>query len=478
MRNKIWSQGVKDLYLKGVLFLAAFKGYPKSEAVKYISENIMKVPRRTVGNWFADVYEDFDFIAGLSFADEDTKTKIAEGIETLASPEWPILLAQAPSCLMSDKDDVDKIVVEPDKQELNFYKTEVKKLKKDVSVMRKKNTKLAEEAELQNRLITTMIDTVESLPGVRVKDYEIVVLLLSDLHIGEKVSAEETGGMSHYSFEEFVRRLQHLNNKVLDITLNKMGGYDFERLEIHMLGDMISGIIHEELVDTSDSTVMEWLLNGAWVVAQFIMSFSREFREIVIPCVIGNHGRMSKKVRYKNRYVNWDYVFYHLLSMMTASQQNVRFIIPKSFYYVHEIYGTKVLMLHGDNINSWNGIPWYGIERARKNIGDMLQANEQMFNILELGHFHNVAQVDKPAGEMLINGGFKGGDEFSIGKMFTTSIPKQVIYGVHRDQGKTWSFNIRLDNYDRNMKIAYKWSPTLPVRGFGEEMLDQWADKK
>jgi len=152
--------------------------------------------------------------------------------------------------------------------------------------------------------------------------------------------------------------------------------------------------------------------------------------------------------------------------LMLRDQQNIKFTIPKSFFLTKTINNHNFLICHGDNIRSWMGIPWYGINRAIANFTELMASRGQFFEYVALGHFHNDACMRKVSGERLINGSFTGGDQFSLGAMTTISTPVQMLFGVHKDIGISWRFPIKLDlvkekgipkyHYDINDNIAEK----------------------
>jgi hypothetical protein len=48
----------------------------------------------------------------------------------------------------------------------------------------------------------------------------------------------------------------------------------------------------------------------------------------------------------------------------------------------------------------------------------------------------------------VLNGSMIGGNEFSYGALFSGNKPRQVIYGMHPERGKTWSYAVDLSNGD------------------------------
>ncbi len=297
------------------------------------------------------------------------------------------------------------------------------------------------------------------------------ILLLSDTHIGEVIQAAEMRGLNAYNVDICNRRLKHLSNVCRDLMTDKLRGYHFDRLHIMLLGDIVSGYIHDELAETGEGNIMDWTVNGAYIIAQLVREFLQTVPAISLVGVVGNHGRVYKgPVRFKERYVNWDYVTYQYISMFLrdeAKAGRVTFNFPQSFWTVEKICGWNWLVLHGDNIKSWAGIPWYGIERAIKKLKELMAVQKEFVDYIALGHFHNQGTLDMMRGQVIINGSVMGGDEYSIGKMYSTSSARQWLGGIHPRTGITWTYNINLQDAEKRVKETYK-TADLSDRAMGE----------
>jgi len=344
---------------------------------------------------------------------------------------------------------------------------EISKLKALNLILRKKYKQAIKLSSTQDTLLEYIQNYVQALPEVAVPKRKVIkkgnvseeelILDLGDIHAGEVVNAVEMNGINEYNFDIAVRRLKFLADSVIEIAKNKLTGYTFRKLHIFGLGDWISGTIHEELVENANGNVVEWTMNLAYVIAQMFRELATEFEEIVFVGIVGNHGRLYKKPRFKARYVNWDFVCYQMLSALLAKQKNITCIIPKSFWYVHEVNNYKFLILHGDNINSNLGIPWYGIQRMVANLKELLASKNQYFDYIMLGHFHNYGLLDRVKGELIINGSLIGGNEYSTGKMFTSSEACQHFCGVHPKWGMTFRYKINVQNVSKKGELPYKY---------------------
>lgn len=347
-----------------------------------------------------------------------------------------------------------------DKKEI-LDKIKHQKIESDYKVL------LAEES-FQDKVIQEIRQLIPALPAVKVPKIEIpkkgvsvnedVVLNFSDTHVGELVDAQDTMGLAEYNFDIFKQRVQYLADTIMNLTKNKLSGYRFKKLWLNMLGDMVSGLIHDELVEYGDSTIIEWVFGGALIISQFVMELAQLFPEIEVTCVVGNHGRFHRKKRFKKRYINWDYILYELVATYCRDQKNVKFDIPKSFFTVKNIKGYNFLIIHGDDVNSWNGIPFYGIDRMARNFNELLRKSGKSFDYICLGHFHRTGLLDNTNGCIMLNSSVIGGNEFSIGALGQANEPKQLFFGMHEKYGDTFMYNIKLRHAPKE-KSRYQYNP-------------------
>lgn len=337
---------------------------------------------------------------------------------------------------------------------------------------------LAKEKTLSDTVIQVLSHELKALPKVDLiwkapelkTTKETAGLLLSDFHIGEVVNKEEVMGLGEYDFPIFVKRLKFLAESIKSITIKKLRGYQINKLVIFMLGDMVSGIIHDELKENAEDIVFQ-VLNGAYVTAQFILEMLGLFNEIEIEGVLGNHGRLTQKKHYKKRYTNWDFVFYQMLGMFLAGNDRVKCHFPKSPFLLRKIYDWGFLALHGDTIRSWMGIPWYGIQRAMWRLGDLLQGQGHKIHYRVLGHFHNTGELDRAPGEFFINGSVSGGSEYSLNSIFEFDRPTQIFFGVHEEIGATWRYHLRLDLPEASTVVPYKHNRELDANKYMKDLL-------
>ena len=277
-------------------------------------------------------------------------------------------------------------------------------------------------------------------PFKPVKTSEEVVILLSDIHYGEVVSNEAMLDSNSYDTLVAKQRLDKWFNAIRAI-LNKLSGYNHKKINLFLLGDMVNGMIHEEL--KSGTCEVDQVLELGEIISQIILELSKEY-DVDVSAVVGNHGRFNKKPSFKKKYNNFDYLVYKFVETRCEKLENVTFTIPKAGMMIKEINGHNFLLRHGDSkVQSFAGIPFYGIQRASNKITQTIAYLKDTFIHYEvLGHFHTTNVLEKVGGSIIMNGTLKGGDEFALESMLTSSDAKQTIFGVHKEHGKTWQFDV------------------------------------
>jgi len=329
---------------------------------------------------------------------------------------------------------------------------------------------------IQDAVTQAIHDVAHFVPAITVKaefpkrkasghGSETDLLQLSDLHGGEIVDPAETMGLNAFNMTILNRRLGMLARKVIELVELRRSALYIPKLRIAQEGDMLSGEIHEELVRTNVGHMMNMTVRVAFLTAQLVAYVAPHFDHVDCDCVVGNHPRMYQKVYAKEKYVNWDYMLYQWEAVFCRGIPNVTFNIPKSPFILVQVENTRCLIQHGDQIRSWNGIPWYGIERAVHRLREMFQAADEYFDCTLLGHFHNRADIDRATGPIVVNGSVKGGDQFSMGSLQTTNRPSQNLLFFHDKNG-----------YIGGMPIYLHDADDLPEMEFRDFMPEIWAD--
>lgn len=257
----------------------------------------------------------------------------------------------------------------------------------------------------------------------------------SDLHAGEVVSHEETGGINEYSWEIMLRRHDRLREALFSYQDNRP--YPVEKLNVFALGDMLSGNIHDELMATNEIPLAEATVQLGLDGAEWLESLTERFPRIHVSGVVGNHPRAHKKPWAKQGFDNADWTAYHVMATALAKNARITFDIPKANQ--HRILVAEnwpLLLWHGDGVRStMPGVPWGGVMRRVNALRNQYASVGKPVVYFNAGHFHTPNSVE--GGEVTLNGSVKGPDEYSI-KAFGGGRPAaQVLQTFHPRHGLT-----------------------------------------
>lgn len=113
------------------------------------------------------------------------------------------------------------------------------------------------------------------------------IVMLSDLHIGQKFSS----AMGRFDSTIAKERLDAYRNEVIKIAYR----HNLRRAHVVLLGDLISGNIHHSIAVTNREDVVSQVMLASEMVTDFIYGLSRMFEEVKVNSVCGNHSRIARK---------------------------------------------------------------------------------------------------------------------------------------------------------------------------------------
>jgi predicted phosphodiesterase len=267
------------------------------------------------------------------------------------------------------------------------------------------------------------------------------VLLLSDWHMGERVRAAETGGLNAYSREISIRRVHRVVEATIVLARDYMVNPDYPGIVVGLLGDMVTGEIHDELARTNDVDPMPVLLLTVDLLVQALVRLADTFGRVFAPCVSGNHGRTDKKMPAKTFSArNFDWLIYQLVERRLADrgETRIRIAAPEENEVSFAIHGHRFLALHGHDLGVRGGDGIIGalgpIMRGRLKTAGQKASIGQDFDTLLMGHWHQY--ITLPG--LVVNNTLKGFDEYAAKFLRAPpSRPSQALFYVHPEQGLT-----------------------------------------
>lgn len=265
----------------------------------------------------------------------------------------------------------------------------------------------------------------------------IPTLMLSDLHFGEVVRGSEVNGVNSYSTTIAKRRLQRVALGAVKLLKETLSEGEFGGIVVQLGGDMVDGVIHDELRDTADQTAIEAVITLHDELVGVLKLMADEFGKVHVPCVTGNHGRLDRKPRAKtSAKLNFDWLLYQFLARTLATDERISFQIPDGRDCVYKIHGIRYLLTHGDTFRGGSGItgpllPWMrGDAKTRK----AYAAQGLPYDILCMGHWHQLRYL----GQIIVNGSLVGYNEYALRERFDFEPPQQALWLTHPVRGLTF----------------------------------------
>jgi hypothetical protein len=304
------------------------------------------------------------------------------------------------------------------------------------------------DSEVYQRFVEGIVDAhVEPpkwlAPSKKVQGSVTACALFSDLHYPEVVRPDEVEGCNAYDGRIAELRIQEFAANTIRLARDYTSGVKIDGLVLPFLGDMLSGDIHEELSNANEVPTPQALINLVELTIPMLVVLRDYFGAVHVPCVPGNHPRLSKKPQAKERARNnMDWLYYQVLAMMTREEEGVTFAISEGADHRFNIYGQRFVATHGDQFRGGSGISgmmsplMLGDHRKRKRNNSIGRPHDYMV----MGHWHQLALG---VAGIICNGSVKGYDEYAYVNNFNYQEPEQAFFLVDPDHGVTVRAPIR-----------------------------------
>lgn len=272
-----------------------------------------------------------------------------------------------------------------------------------------------------------------------------VVLYISDIHWGDKVSKKEINGINEYDISIAKERIDSYFAQVKEM-ITEWGITD---ATIVLNGDIVEGYIQPDSVRNADIHAVSGVLTVADYLSAHIAETRKYLKKINIYAMVGNHGRMlyAGKPNQKN-YVEFslDALVYNFMKKELKGVVE-KFVIPDSIFYVVPVLDRHMLVTHGHTCkgggNGYQPIPNSISKNITKMIGLVAQSvfehikkEHYKVDFALIGHFHIPTETYTfDMTPVYVNGSPKGADEFSVQALGKASPPAQRLFYLEEGYG-------------------------------------------
>ena len=266
----------------------------------------------------------------------------------------------------------------------------------------------------------------------------VAVAVAGDWHVEETVDPKTVNGLNAFTLDIADARIARFFESVVRLTEIERHGTKIDTLVMPMLGDMMTGYIHEELQEENGLSPTQTIL---WLRQRIRdgMTYLRDnggFSRIVVPCSYGNHGRTTKKPRHATGAQNsYEWLLWHVLA------DDCRFAewqIADGYHNYLEVFGRVLRIHHGDNIAYQGGVGGItiSVEKAIANWNKARVAHIDIF-----GHHHTQQQNPR----WIANGSLIGYGAYSLAIKAAFEPPQQTFFLIDSKRGRTGTWPIHLD---------------------------------
>lgn len=319
----------------------------------------------------------------------------------------------------------------------------ISKLQKERMDAEEKYHKVLEEMEKSQNYQDEVMEFASALEKAKPHHFAIkdsgkksqstAFMIGSDWHIEETVTSEQVNGLNEFNVNVATKRVEKFFENGLKLIEMGRSKSEIDTLVLALLGDLITGYIHEEFVESNSLSPTEASLKVYDLVTggiDFLLEHGK-FNSILVPCCYGNHGRTTMKPRISTGAANsFEWLVYSFLLKHYANHPIVTVKLTGGYFNYLDVYNKVMRMHHGDGINYHGGVGGIHIP-LRKSIAQWNKAREADVDVL--GHWH----TRQSSGDYVVNGSIIGYNSYSIHIKGDYEKPQQSFFLMHPRYGKT-----------------------------------------
>ena len=185
-----------------------------------------------------------------------------------------------------------------------------------------------------------------------------VIVPATDWHAEERVFAERVSGKNHFDLAEAEERIKRYYQKVPEMIDHQSRLAPVKELWHPLLGDLLSGYIHEELLETNElSPTQACMFLQEMILSGIELWLKETSLPISIPTCVGNHSRTTPLKRIKTSCANsFEWLLYKTMEKYYANNSRVRWMVGEGYHNTQTIAGRKVRFHHGDGLRYNGGV--------------------------------------------------------------------------------------------------------------------------
>lgn len=266
----------------------------------------------------------------------------------------------------------------------------------------------------------------------------IPCLLLTDIHWDEVIEPDEVEGYNAYNRRIAQQRLERAFVGAVEVCRSYFAGVEYDGFQLFLGGDLLSGVIHEELTETNQAQICDSILTVIEPLHAGLDLLAREFGRLNVTAVVGNHGRRTRKPRAKRRAKdNFDWLVYQLVAKGLRERSEISFQVATAADADATVYQTRYRLTHGDQFRGGSGI---AAELSPLLLGAHRKTRRQSavgkpYDVLVMGHWHQTLWL--PSKGVIVGGSVCGYNEWAYQNNLSPEPPQCSLWLTTPERGIT-----------------------------------------
>lgn len=313
---------------------------------------------------------------------------------------------------------------------MRSQKSKETQLSKQVKLLSEELVKVEKERDAFLEVGGVETYTIKSSGKESEKSEATSITLASDWHIEEQVKSSQVNGLNKFDINIAKERAEKFFKVTAQLIKVHQKEYEINTHILALLGDFISGSIHDDLMEGNNIQPTEAIWEAQKLIASGIEYLLKNTDvNLIIPCSAGNHSRITAKQRMTTEYGNsLEILMYRQMEKYFANEPRVKFIVNDSYLTYVKIYDFTARFHHGHSLKYGGGIGGIFIPTF-KAISQWNKSKNADWDFF--GHFHQL----KDGGNFVSNGCLIGYSSYAIRNKFDYEKPKQAFIIIDKERG-------------------------------------------
>lgn len=273
---------------------------------------------------------------------------------------------------------------------------------------RRVNSKYMRPLARHERILEKISDVIMGLEPLEVDKSSSYVMgkgnvgaaLISDLHFGMKCD----NYWNKYDMQTAKERMGELTDGI--IAYCRM--MNVSELNVELLGDLISGIIHKTIELENEEDVIKQTFQCAMLLASAINKLADKIDKVNVYFTCGNHGRVNPNKKESVDSENFEIAVWEAIKLRMADRDgNIREDVSfcentiDDTFICYKVNGEYVIGVHGH------------LDKTSKVVNDFMKMLKAPIKEIHMGHLHHIEMKEDSDIKLIMNSTMSGVDTYA-----------------------------------------------------------------